>query len=116
VTGGQCLDPYTNLVETGPSSVDIDHVVPLANAHRSGAWAWGTAAKVAYTNDLGDPYHLVAVSDNVNQSKGDRGPEEWKPPYTGDWCRYATDWATIKKNWLLTVTQAEYDGTVRFHV
>ena len=23
---------------------------------------------------------LIAVTDNVNQSKGDQGPEDWKPP------------------------------------
>jgi hypothetical protein len=68
------------------------------------------ATKHAYANDLADADHLIAVTDNVNQSKGDRGPEEWKPPYTGDWCRYATDWATIKKTWSLTVTQPEYDA------
>jgi hypothetical protein len=34
----------------------------------------------------------------------------WKPPYTGDWCRYATDWATSKKKWSLTITQAEYNA------
>jgi hypothetical protein len=54
--------------------------------------------------------HLLAVTDSVIQSKGDQGPETWKPPYTGDWCRYATDWATIKKKWSLTVTRPEYDA------
>jgi hypothetical protein len=23
---------------------------------------------------------LLAVTDNVNQAKGDKGPEDWKPP------------------------------------
>jgi hypothetical protein len=110
VTGGQWLDPYTNQLVTGPSNVDIDHMVPLGNAHRSGAWAWDATTKRAYYNDLVDTDHLLAVTDTVNQSKGDQGPETWKPPYTGDWCRYATDWATIKKKWSLTVTQPEYDS------
>jgi hypothetical protein len=85
-------------------------MVPLGNTHRSGGWAWDAATKHAYANDLTDDDHLIAVTDNVNQSKGDQGPEAWKPPYTGDWCRYATDWATIKKTWSLTVTQPEYDA------
>jgi hypothetical protein len=110
VTGGQWHDPYTNQTVVGPTNVDIDHMVPLGNAHVSGAWAWDSTTKRAYYNDLTDTDHLLAVRDSVNQAKGDKGPEAWKPPYTGDWCRYATDWATIKKKWSLTVTQAEYNS------
>jgi hypothetical protein len=110
VTGGQWHDPYTNQIVVGPSNVDIDHMVPLGNAHVSGAWAWDATTKRAYYNDLADTDHLLAVRDSVNQAKGDKGPEAWKPPYTGDWCRYATDWATIKKKWSLTVTQSEYNA------
>jgi hypothetical protein len=82
----------------------------LGNAHVPCAWAWDAATKRAYYNDLTDADHLLAVRDSVNQAKGDKGPEARKPPYTGDWCRYATDWATIKKKWSLTVTQAEYNA------
>jgi hypothetical protein len=41
-------------------------------------------------DDLANADHLLVVVDGVNQAKGDNGPEAWKPPYTGDWCRYAT--------------------------
>ena len=37
ITAGTWLDPYTGRTLTDPSDVDIDHVVPLANAWRSGA-------------------------------------------------------------------------------
>jgi hypothetical protein len=77
---------------------------------RAGRWAWHATTKQAYYNDLTDTDHLLAVTDTVNQSKGDQGPAAWTPPYTGDWCRYATDWATIKEKWSLTVTQPEYDA------
>jgi hypothetical protein len=40
--------------------------------------------------------------------RGNMGPEGWKPAYSGDWCRYASYWVTIKKKWSLTVAQAEY--------
>jgi hypothetical protein len=33
-----------------------------------------------------------------------------EPLYVGDWCRFAADWATIKKKWSLTVTRPEYDA------
>lgn len=46
---------------------------------QSGASEWTTDQRQAFANDLTHP-QLLAVTDNVNESKGDRGPEEWKPP------------------------------------
>jgi hypothetical protein len=66
--------------------------------------------KRADYNDLTDTDHLRAVRDSANQASGHKRTGTWKPPFTGDWCRYATDWATIKKKWSLTVTQAEYNA------
>ncbi|WP_226351919.1 hypothetical protein [Pseudonocardia sp. ICBG601] len=41
VTAGTLHDPYTGQTVTGPSrQIDIDHVIPLALAHRTGAHAW----------------------------------------------------------------------------
>lgn len=45
---------------------------------QSGAAAWTTAQRQAFANDLTNP-QLLAVTDNVNQAKGDSGPEDWKP-------------------------------------
>jgi hypothetical protein len=58
--------------------VDIDHVVPLADAWRSGANTWTTGRRQAFANDLTHP-QLIAVTDNVNQSKGDQDPSTWQP-------------------------------------
>ena len=46
---------------------------------QSGASAWTTAQRQTFANDLTHP-QLLAVTDNVNESKGDSGPEDWKPP------------------------------------
>ena len=35
MTSGQWLAPYTNTVVTDPGKLDIDHMVPLGNAHDS---------------------------------------------------------------------------------
>jgi hypothetical protein len=110
VTSGNWVDPYSGITWTLPSDLDIDHLVPLKNANDSGGWAWTTDRKRDYANDLTYPGHLIAVQDNLNQSKGDKGPEEWRPPLATYACTYATEWTTVKKTWSLTVTQTEYDA------
>jgi len=107
VTGGRWYGAFTGTWVTNPSSLDIDHFVPLANAHASGGWAWSSATKRNYYNDLSDPKHLIAVTASANRSKGSRGPESWKPTDTSYWCVYAHAWATIKIRWDLTVTTSE---------
>ena len=56
-------------------------------------------------NYLEDSDHLIAVSSRANRSKGARGPEGWKPFDETYWCRYAVDWAEIKAEWQLTMTE-----------
>jgi hypothetical protein len=106
VVGGTWKSVYDDKVITSPSAVDIDHLVPLANAWRSGAAAWTTDQRQDFANDLDDP-QLVAVSASSNRSKGDQDPSTWKPQATGEWCAYAEDWIAVKTHWKLTVTTAE---------
>ena len=40
VAAGEWLAPYSNTIVTDPSRLDVDHMVPLSNAHDSGAWQW----------------------------------------------------------------------------
>ena len=105
-TSGSWYSPYDGATWTASSDVDIDHMVPLKNAWISGAWAWTTAKRESFANDLSDP-QLLAVTDNVNQSKSDRSPDAWKPPLTSYHCTYARMWVKVKYVWKLTVTSAE---------
>ncbi len=105
-TSGTWFSPYDGATWSLASDVDIDHVVPLKNAWESGAWAWTTTKREAFANDLVDP-QLIAVTDNVNQSKGDRAPDVWKPPLSSYWCTYAEMWVRVKYVWALTVTSTE---------
>lgn len=107
LSGGRWLSYYDGATWTLPSDLDIDHLVPLAEAWDSGARGWTTAQRTAYANDLGDSRDLVAVTDNVNQAKGDRDPAEWLPPLAGAKCRYVAEWLVVKVRWRLTVDSAE---------
>ncbi len=107
VESGRWTGPYTGTVVTGPAALDVDHMVPLANAHRSGGWRWDRPRKRAYANALDYAGHLVATTAAANRSKGSDGPEDWRPPDASYWCVYATDWASIKSRWGLSVTAAE---------
>jgi hypothetical protein len=85
-TGGKWFSPYDGATWTAVSDVDIDHMVPLAEAWRSGAWA--TAKRRSFANSLGDS-RLRAVTDNVNQSKGGQDPSTGKSSVTSFRCTYA---------------------------
>jgi hypothetical protein len=104
VESGRWLDPYTKRTYTDPLDIDIDHLVPLANAYRSGASEWDEAERERYAND---PDNLLSVEDNANQEKGDKGPEAWKPPNRAIWCSYAKRWIGVKSGYALTINPQE---------
>jgi hypothetical protein len=106
ITGGSWHSPYDNKDTTDPQDMDIDHMVPLAAAWRSGASKWTDEQRKDFANDLTRP-QLFAVSLQSNRSKGDQDPSTWKPPNRAFWCTYAQDWVTVKTYYKLTVTQAE---------
>ena len=106
ITGGRWFSYYDRVSWTDKSRVDIDHVVPLADAWRSGASSWTTAKRAAFANDLNHP-QLIAVTDDVNSAKGDKSPDQWKPPLTSYWCTYAKMWVASKYEWDLSITSAE---------
>jgi hypothetical protein len=106
IGAGSWTSPYDGKSFKNPQSLQIDHLVPLANAWRSGAKDWTTPKRQDFANDLTRP-QLLAVTSSLNESKGDQGPDEWKPPSRDFWCQYAEDWVTVKHYWKLTVTAAE---------
>ena len=107
VETGQWWAPHLGHHLGNPGHIDVDHHVPLKNAHLSGAWAWSPEMKEEYANYLEEENHLIALSSRHNRSKGARGPEEWAPPDNALWCDYATDWTKIKQRWNLTMTPVE---------
>jgi len=107
LSGGKWVSLYDGLVLTDASDLDIDHVVALAEAWDSGAYAWTSQRREAFANDLGVPWALIAVSAASNRSKGDRDPAGWVPPLRAARCEFIVDWVAVKVRWQLTVDTAE---------
>jgi len=105
-TSGTWYSPYDGATWTAASDLDIDHVVPLSDAWKSGANVWTTAKRQQFANDLTNP-QLIAVTDNVNQAKGDKSPDVWKPPLASYYCTYARMWVGVKNEYALSVKAAE---------
>ena len=105
LTGGKWLSSYDGVKYSDASKLDIDHLVPLAEAWRSGAWAWTDQQRMEYANDLEDEWALNAVTASVNRSKGDKDISQWLPKKNV--CTYLGGWVTIKAKFELTVDIAE---------
>jgi hypothetical protein len=103
---GSWYSPYDGATWPLASDVDIDHIVPLSNAWRTGARSWTQSRRTQFANDLSNP-QLIAVTDNVNSAKGDQTPATWKPSRTAYWCTYAKMWVRTKYRYALTVNSAE---------
>ncbi|KAF3470012.1 HNH endonuclease family protein [Streptomyces sp. Tu 3180] len=107
LTGGRWFSYYDAIWVTSASSLDIDHMVPLAEAWDSGASAWSAQRREAYANDQGAPQSLVAVTAGSNRSKADQDPAQWLPPAADVHCRYTAEWVATKLRWNLTADTAE---------
>lgn len=107
VIAGRWTDPYSGKVFTDPKELDVDHMVPLKNAHQSGGWQWSYQNRKKYANDMEHPEHLIAVNKSLNRSKSAKGPDDWLPPDQSYHCQYVKDWENIKQRWGLTITDSE---------
>ncbi|WP_227996638.1 HNH endonuclease family protein [Nocardia australiensis] len=110
VLSGSLDDPYTGALllydRFQASELEIDHLVPLGNAWRSGAWDWPTDRREQMANDVDN---LVAVARRANRDKGSRSPDRWRPrpEYR---CEYARRWIALKTRYALHVTPPERDA------
>jgi hypothetical protein len=105
-TSGSWYSYYDGATWTQASDLDIDHIVALAEAWRSGARNWTTSQRQSFANDLDGP-QLIAVTDNVNQSKSDQDPSTWQPPRSGARCAYSKWWIHTKYRWDLHLQSSE---------
>ncbi|MGW2595445.1 HNH endonuclease family protein [Streptomyces sp. NPDC001515] len=107
LTGGEWVSYYDEATVTNARTLDIDHMVPLAEAWDSGASAWDADRRMRYANDFSAERSLVAVTAKTNRSKADKDPSEWMPPAESAQCTYLADWTGTKLRWKLTVDDKE---------
>jgi hypothetical protein len=113
ISGGEWESYYDGVTVTEARGLDIDHMVPLAEAWDSGAAEWTTDQRRAYANDLDEPQSLVAVTARSNRQKSDQDPATWMPPAEEARCRYITEWTAVKTRWGLSVDEAEKAKLIR---
>lgn len=113
VMSGLLISPYTGEpvefvrgVKTS-GAVQIDHIVPLADAWRTGAQALSESMRVDLAND---PENLVAVDGPSNDRKSDKDSSEWLPPNKSFQCEYVERQVGVKVQYRLWVTPAEHDA------
>lgn len=107
VVAGDWYSAYDGISTDDPSSFDVDHVVPLRDAHWSGGWGWTVGQRRLFANEQSN---LWVVSASSNRSKGALTPDQWRPARTEVWCEFAIRWVQVKVSWGLTATSSERDA------
>lgn len=116
VVSGVLHDPYTGRTiefqrgRKTSTRVQIDHLVPLADAWRTGAQRLSPQERVNLAND---PRNLLAVDGPANESKGGRDASEWLPPNRAFRCAYVARQAVVKAAYRLFATPMEKNAMTR---
>ncbi|MFB9660952.1 HNH endonuclease family protein [Glycomyces mayteni] len=103
---GSWQSDFDNQWTSTVSNATVDHVVALSEAWASGAWAWSTAEREDFANDISSPQLWIATT-SANSSKSDYDPAEWMPTNTSVRCDYVKAWTHVKYLYDLTVDAAE---------
>ena len=112
VQRGTLADPFTGEViafERGPDTspaVQIDHLVALYDAWRTGARDWDPALRAQLAND---PANLLAVDGPTNNAKSHADPSDWLPPDEAFHCDYVAARVRVKAAYGLWMTPAEHE-------
>jgi len=104
VSHGEWFDPYTGATFTKASKLDIDHIIPLKEAHISGGDSWTRSQRRTFANDH---ENLIVVSAGENREKGAKDPAKWLPETIWFRCEYVERWVFVKNKYGLTSDQRE---------
>lgn len=104
VKSGTFYDYFSDKTWSNPSDLDVDHIVPLAWAHGHGGSKWSKQKKKTFANDFDN---LLAVEDNLNQSKSAQSPDTWLPPNHSYRCDYIRHFDRIVNKYSLIYAPSE---------
>lgn len=110
IASGTLHDPYTGTTikftrgQTTSSTVQIDHIIPLAAAWTGGANTWTDAQRQHFAND---PLNLQATNGPANAAKSDKGPGEWLPENQAYQCEYIARYTTLAHTYNIAITHAD---------
>ncbi|WP_416394460.1 MULTISPECIES: HNH endonuclease family protein [unclassified Curtobacterium] len=116
VLSGTLVSPYTGARidfvrgNTTSTLVQIDHVVALENAWRTGAQQLSQQEREALAND---PENLFAVDGHSNSQKRSGDAATWLPADKAFRCTYVEHQVSVKSSYRLWVTPAERDAMTR---
>lgn len=107
VATGKWDDYYYPEVHSLAKEVDIDHLVPLFEAHKSGGAQWSKEKKKAFAND---EENLVITSKTTNRKKGAHTLKSWLPVSLSYACKYYKQWMLIKNKYQLKISVDEINA------
>jgi hypothetical protein len=107
VSQGKWFDPYSGGNFTDARKLDIDHIIPLKEAHISGGNLWNREQRRIFAND---PENLLVVSARENREKGAKDPAKWLPDSTSYHCEYVRTWLRVKTKYALAIDLEEKDA------
>lgn len=105
---GEVIDAYTGeriAHIQGESQVEIEHVVAVEEADRSGAHALDEQAREDFYQDQ---ENLLAIGGSENGAKGSDDPADYMPPNDGVRCTYVAAVVYVKDKYELTMDSAEH--------
>jgi hypothetical protein len=107
IVKGKWVDPYDGMILVNSAEMDVDHVVPLKAAWKSGADKWTYKQRNNFANDQSN---LISTSFHNNRSKGDSTPVRWMPDMKSYWKTYLDIWDNTKTKYNLSypVGEKEY--------
>ena len=91
VASGEWYDPFTGETITDATKLDVDHMVPLKNAHDSGGWKWDNQKK----SETDENKEQNAESNNENSENQEQNTEKNQ---------------SISEGWGKSIKQAEKDA------
>lgn len=109
VVAGAWGDFYSGKLLTDVSTVDIDHVVSLKEAHEGGAHAWSREKRREFAND---PENLVITSRKNNRTKAANGPAKWLPSNRYGKCRYIEKRMEIHIKYNIGISGEDFEALI----